>query len=88
MTTITDAELKDDLSDVLSRVRYRGEQFRIERDGEPVAVLAPANPPTRFTVNDFIALLTRLPRPDDAFADDLEAIHAAQGNAEAPEWPS
>ena len=88
MTTITDAQLEHGLSDVLNRVRYRGEQFRIERAGEPVAVLAPAGPPARFTVNDFITLLARLPRPDDAFADDLEAIHAAQSKAEAPEWPS
>lgn len=88
MTTITTAELERGLGDVLNRVRYQGEQFRIERDGEAVAVLAPAGAPGHFMVGDFITLLERLPRPDDAFADDLAAIHAAQTAVEAPEWPS
>ena len=33
-TRITPTELARSLSDVLNRVRYRGERFRIERNGE------------------------------------------------------
>lgn len=88
MTTITAADLAQDLSDVLDRVRYHGEQFRIERDGEPVALLGPTGGAALFTVGDFIALLDRLPRPDDEFAADLEEIHASQDVAEAPAWPN
>ncbi len=85
MTTITSEELAHGLSDVLDRVRRGGEHFEIEQDGRPIAVLAPGKPSAQFTVGDFIALLERLPHPDDAFADDLAAIHASQPVAEAPE---
>jgi hypothetical protein len=33
-------------------------------------------------------LLHDVPRPDDKFADDLEAIQASQPLAGKPEWPS
>ncbi len=88
MTSITAADLAQDLSDVLDRVRRQGEQFKIERDGEQVAVLGPTGQPIRFTVGDFIALLERLPLPDDEFAADLEKIHASQAVAEVPAWLS
>ncbi len=88
MTSITAADLAQDLSGVLDRVRGQGEQFKIERDGEQVAVLGPTSQPAHFTVGDFIALLERLPRPDDAFAADMEEIHASQAVAEAPAWLS
>lgn len=86
-TKLSPADLVTDLSDVLDRVHGRGERFVIERDGETVAVLAPAPPPTSMTWGEFVALLRDLPQPDDRFADDLAEIKATQGVATVPLWP-
>ena len=77
MTTISTTELTLGLTDVLRRVRERGEYFEIEQEGQPVAMLTPVGAKSHFTGNDLVRLLKRLPSPDEAFADDLEAIHAA-----------
>ena len=49
-TTITATELSRSLSDILSRVRYKGETFIVERNGVPVATLAPPVPAKRMTL--------------------------------------
>ena len=43
-------------SDLLNRVRYRGESFVIERGGEPICEMAPVKPP-RFSGADLLDLL-------------------------------
>jgi prevent-host-death family protein len=86
-TKISATDLARNLSDVLNRVRYRGERFVVERNGDPVASLGPASAPG-ITVGELIARLGDLPLPGEGFADDLEAIQAAQPKAEFPEWPS
>lgn len=87
-TTITATELSELLSDVLNRVKDRGERFVVQRNGETVATIAPASNSRGITARELIALAGDLPMPGDGFADDLEAIQAAQGLAEAPEWPN
>ena len=88
-TRITPTELARNLSDILNRVKYRGERFRVERRGETVAIIEPPGEMKRFTVRDFIDLMERLPPWDDKFAEDLEAIHNEQGVLGPPrEWPS
>jgi prevent-host-death family protein len=78
-TRITATELAKSLSDVLNRVRYRGEKFLIVRNGEPVAALVAVAPVSGdITMRELVALLKDLPSPDDRFADDLEAIHSSQ----------
>jgi antitoxin (DNA-binding transcriptional repressor) of toxin-antitoxin stability system len=86
-TKITATELAKNLSDILNRIRYRGERFVVERNGEPVASLAPISAPPGITVQEFLDRLGHLELPGDGFADDLEAIQAAQPKAEFPEWP-
>ncbi len=86
-TTISADDLARALPDFLDRVRNRGERFTIERDGQPIALLTPPAL-QRFTVADFLDLWKRIPHPDDAFADDVEAVLAAQGRSEPPQWPS
>ena len=86
-TRITATELAKSLSDILNRVRYRGERFVIERNGEPIASLAPSAP-VGITMGELAALLANLPRPDEGFVDDLEAIQASQPKASIPEWPN
>jgi len=89
VTTITATELARNMSDVLSRVRYRRETFRVERNGAVVAILEPpAEVASVSTWGEFIELLRSLPRPDEKFADDLEQIHWSQGALPPSPWES
>jgi antitoxin (DNA-binding transcriptional repressor) of toxin-antitoxin stability system len=86
-TRITSTELARNLSDILNRARYKGEQFIIERNGETVATLGPAIKP--ITWREFVEWWANN-RPDDKFADDHEAINGEMNQPlpEPPEWPS
>jgi antitoxin (DNA-binding transcriptional repressor) of toxin-antitoxin stability system len=53
----------------------QGEEFAIERDGEVIAVIRPLTP-RGITWREFVAKYREHPRPDDRFADDLEAVLA------------
>ena len=87
---LSTTELVDRLPDILARVRDRGEHFVIERDGEPVATLAPPAASRGITLRELAERLADLDWPDDGFADDLEAIQAEMNRqrVEPPEWPS
>jgi prevent-host-death family protein len=85
---ITATELARGLSDILNRVRYRGEEFVIERNGQPVAVLSPPAGTRWPTMSALAEALRGIPLPGDGFADDLEAIQASQQPPELPPWPS
>ncbi len=85
---ITATELARTLSDTLIRVQYRGERFTIERNGDPVASLVPAKAPGLITLSELAAQLWDLTLPGDGFADDLEAIQAAQDLPPSPQWSS
>ncbi|MBI2917081.1 MAG: type II toxin-antitoxin system Phd/YefM family antitoxin [Chloroflexi bacterium] len=87
-TKITATELAKSLSDILNRVRYRGERFLVERNGEPVAILEPARPAQGITLGELLDRLPHMPWPDEDFADDLEAIQQSQGKVPPPSWPS
>lgn len=86
-TTITATELSRSLSDVLNRVKYKGERFRVQRNGETIATIVPAKHIRGVTLDEIIAKVGDLYVPGDGFADDLEAIQAEQGMAEFVEWP-
>lgn len=86
-TTITSTELSKRLSDVLNRVKYKGEKFVVQRNGETIATIAPASEPPGITVKELIAEIGNLRMPGDGFAEDLEAVQAEQGIATLPEWP-
>jgi len=87
-TTISVAELARDLTDVLERVRARGEHFTVERDGQPIASLGPSSGTAGLSWEEFFARLGHLTMPGDGFADDLEAIQREQPIVEPPEWPN
>ncbi len=85
-TRISATEFARRLSDVLSRVHYRGERFVVERGGEAVAVVEPPQEAVRPISLRELAERLQGVRPDERFADDLEAIQAEQGLAEPPVW--
>lgn len=58
-------------SELLNRVRYRGESFIIERGGVAIGELRPAGP-VRFSASDLLALLKSLPPVDEDFLDEVE----------------
>jgi antitoxin (DNA-binding transcriptional repressor) of toxin-antitoxin stability system len=71
-TRITATELARNLSDILNRVRYQGERFLVERNGEAVAVLEAPVDHKIFTAADFSEWWTKVPKPDPEFWDDVE----------------
>lgn len=85
-TRVTATEVARSFSDVLNRVRYRGEEFVVERGGEPVCRIVPVEPDTRFTLRELAGVLATLPSPDDGYLDELEAMLAAQPLAPDSSW--
>jgi prevent-host-death family protein len=86
-TRITATELSRKLSDVLSRVQYKGESFVIERNGQPVGVLGPPEAEKGPTWGELIRALDGKLTGDSSFADDLEWAQANQGQVEIRDWP-
>ena len=89
METISATELARHLSDILNRVKYKGEEFVVERNGEPVARLAPSSSSAKSsTLGDLVEIIRKHP-VDDKFADDLEVAHREMNQPlpPPPEWP-
>ncbi|MBA2595563.1 MAG: hypothetical protein H0V00_02950 [Chloroflexia bacterium] len=85
--TLTVTDLAASLDEVLDRA-HAGERIAIELDGEVIAIIGPPIPKEGTTWGEFLATYSNRPRPDDRFADDLEAILAERemlGNGH--EWP-
>jgi prevent-host-death family protein len=86
-TPLTESELARGLSDVLNRVRYQGEHFTIERNGEPIGAIVPVRETSSITLKDLANYMDTVPSAGPDFADDLEAIHASQTREEPTTWP-
>lgn len=71
---ISATELARGLSDVLGRVRYRGDSFVIERHGTPVARLVPPPGLAAGSVREALAAWRSAGRPDSEFAELLERV--------------
>lgn len=76
------------LSDVLNRVRYKGESFLIVRNGEEAGLLSPVSEGTPKTLRELVRLVRELGSPDDDFASDLETIRHEQQSLPEDPWPS
>ena len=87
-TRITASELARNLSDILSRVRYRRERFRVERNGEVVAEIIPVEAaPKVFTVADFRRRFAGL-RVPEGLGTAIEDAKKALGPMPEPPWLS
>ncbi|MGH7569697.1 MAG: type II toxin-antitoxin system Phd/YefM family antitoxin [Gemmatimonadales bacterium] len=84
---ITATELARKLGDVLGRVRYRGDSFVVERNGDPVARLVPLPGVSTGSVRDALATWRSGSAPDPALADALERVGDADRPPENP-WAS
>ena len=56
-STISATELARKLGDVLGRIRYRGDSFVVERNGEPVARITPLPSRSASTLRDALKAL-------------------------------
>jgi antitoxin (DNA-binding transcriptional repressor) of toxin-antitoxin stability system len=87
-TTVTTTELARNLSEILNRVRYKGERFRIERKGELIATLEPAAAGKARTVRELLEQIGHWRMPE-GMADDIEQAREALGPMpDPPTWPS
>jgi len=71
---ISATEFARKLGDVLARVRYRGDSYIVERNGHPVARVAPVLDQSGATVRAAMAAWRAAGAPDPTFADDLERV--------------
>jgi len=73
-------------SELMNRVRYRGESFIVERGGKPVCEILPARP-ARFTGRELADLLRSLPKPDEEYLALVEKLSAKQSTPAESRWP-
>ena len=73
---ISATELARSLGDVLGRIRYLGDVFLVERNGEPVARLTPLVDRSTASLAEALAAWREAGDPEPEFADALEAIGA------------
>ncbi len=71
---ISATELARRLGDVLGRIRYRGDSFLVERNGDLVARLVPVPEATVTTLAEAVAAWRDAGEPEPDFADDLERV--------------
>ena len=66
ITRISATEANRTFSDVVSRVRYRGEEFIVEKGGDPVCRIEPIGP-RGCTGAELLQLIDGLPSPDPEY---------------------
>lgn len=84
---ITATELARSLGDVLGRVRFRHDAFLVERNGQVVARIVPADGGSATTLLEFVKAWQEAAPADPGFADDLELIGALDEPPDNP-WGS
>ena len=84
---ISATELARTLGDVLARVRYRGDSFVVERNGDPVARVSPVPEGSPTTLREAFSAWRAASEPDPKFADVLERVNRADKPPENP-WAS
>jgi len=72
-------------SELMNRIRYRGESFIVERGGKPICEILPARPP-QFSGAELAKLLRSLPKPDSEYLADLEDLIAKQPTVAESGW--
>ncbi len=91
-TRLTVTEAVRNFSEILGRVRFKGEKFLLMKGGRPVAELGPAVAAGLVRLEELPTALAALPHldPEDAdrFARDLESGRRAIGPMSLAPWES
>jgi antitoxin (DNA-binding transcriptional repressor) of toxin-antitoxin stability system len=72
-------------SELMNRVRYRGESFVVERGGHPICEILPAKPP-KFTGAELAKLLRSLPKLDEDYLALVEEVVTNQPPVAKSGW--
>ena len=83
---MTATEAARTFADLVNRVRSRGESFVVERGGEPVCRIGPAQPPRR-SLGELVELLATVAPPDDGYLDAVERAARRQPKLPRSRWP-
>jgi len=86
MTRVSATEAVRTFSDLLNRIRYRGEEFVVERAGEAVCRMTPVAPPRRLTLRELASLLREIPSTDPDYASDVRRAVRNQGRVPRSPW--
>jgi antitoxin (DNA-binding transcriptional repressor) of toxin-antitoxin stability system len=86
ITRISATEAVRTFSDLLNRIRYRGEEFVVERAGEPVCHMTPAAPAKALSFRDLASLLRDMPEPDAGYASEVRRAARSQGRPPRSPW--
>ena len=86
-SSITATRLARELGDVLGRIRYRGDSFVIERNGEPIARMVPIATGRAGSILEGLQAWSEAAPRDPALADDLDLVNKADRPPENP-WAS
>ena len=91
-TRLTVTEAVRNFSEILGRVRFKGERFILLRGGKPVAELGPTDAAAPVRLGELTEILEALPHlePADAegFARDVESGRDAIGRGLPAPWAS
>jgi prevent-host-death family protein len=82
---ISATEAARKFSELMNRVRYRGESFVVERGGKPICEILPARP-SRFSGAEFVRLLRSLPKPDKEYLAVVEEVTTKQPTVAESGW--
>jgi antitoxin (DNA-binding transcriptional repressor) of toxin-antitoxin stability system len=84
---ISATEAARSFSDVVSRVRYRGEEFIVEKGGEPVCRIGPVrSTDARSTLGDLAKVIRRLPPLDARYRGLVRTLARRQGKMPRSPW--
>jgi antitoxin (DNA-binding transcriptional repressor) of toxin-antitoxin stability system len=84
---ISATDLVRKLGDVLGRIRYRGDSFVVERNGEPVARLTPLPSRSAGTLQEGLRAWTANRDDVGEFAEDIERVNRSDRPPKNP-WVS
>lgn len=85
-THVSATEAVRTFSDLLNRIRYRGEEFVVERAGEAVCRMTPSRAPQRLSLRELASLLRELPKPEAALASDVRRAVRSQARLPGSPW--
>jgi antitoxin (DNA-binding transcriptional repressor) of toxin-antitoxin stability system len=85
-TRVSATEAARSFSDLLNRIRYRGEEFVVERAGEPVCRMLPAAPTRRLSLRDLASLLREMPTADAGYGSAVRRAARSQGRRPRSPW--
>lgn len=82
---VSATEAARNFSELMNRVRYRGESFVVERGGQPICEILPVRPP-KFSGAELAELLRSLPKPDQEYLAIVEDLIAKQPTVAKSQW--